>query len=608
MTWGQTKALSTGKLDPLYNLGGVIVSLKSADGTGSDTAFFSGSNLFGIGGAPDGFNDTAWTITIGPLTSESVGRQICIDRATPPGIANNWQWKTGGVLIEPSWEGPYCFTIFDPNQNQAPAFTSAPNDTAVTECETLDLTMAASDPDGVLPFFVIDPMPDGATLTSNGDGTADFSWTPTGVQEGVYDLAFIATDGCAGDTQMVTITINSEPAPVMTDVGAQTIKACSTLVVNLTVSDPGGPGNPTWTGSEFVDETAVVVDNGDGTGTFTFTPTLAHVGTHDMTFYVTDSDCGSVDSEVVAIEVVADDLPTITTDAAEYTVTECDELVITVDGDDPQGTDVLLEISEFSDEDAEFDVVGNSATFTWTPASGWAGEYNLWFFATDECGSLDSQAVTITVETDSLPEVTVSSFVHGATVRAGDSVYVRGDTVIVSVSARDPEDGVMTIETDSLPVGATMTDNGQGLAVMTFFTEDAPKGEYFIEFNVSDGCGMTTASITLIDSAMVSTGVVSNEKGELPDHFALGQNYPNPFNPVTIVEFDIPRRSAVRLDVYNVLGQHIRTLVDEVLAAQRYSVEWDGTSDAGVKVATGIYFYRMVTPEYQQTRKMVLIK
>jgi flagellar hook assembly protein FlgD len=57
-----------------------------------------------------------------------------------------------------------------------------------------------------------------------------------------------------------------------------------------------------------------------------------------------------------------------------------------------------------------------------------------------------------------------------------------------------------------------------------------------------------------------------------------------------------------------VLGQHIRNLVDGVLSRQRYSVEWDGTSDAGVKVATGIYFYRMATQEYQETRKMVLIK
>jgi hypothetical protein len=101
----------------------------------------------------------------------------------------------------------------------------------------------------------VEPLPDGAVLTDNGDGTADFSWTPTGVQEGVYDLTFIATDGCAGDTQMVTITVNSEPPPVMNAVGNQTIKVCDTLVIDLSVSDPGGPGNPTWTNSDFVDET-----------------------------------------------------------------------------------------------------------------------------------------------------------------------------------------------------------------------------------------------------------------------------------------------------------------------------------------------------------------
>ena len=574
-------------------------------GSGVDTLRFSGFGIFDPVW-PNGFEDTVWAITIGPIGSEHAGKTICLDSIQ---TKVNWKWTdSADNSIYPVWDHANCFTIFDPNQNQATSFTSAPNDTSVTECETLDLSMAATDPDGVFPFFEVEPMPDGATLTGNGDGTADFSWTPTGVQEGVYDLTFIATDGCAGDTQMVTITVNSEPPPVMNAVGNQTIKVCDTLVIDLSVSDPGGPGNPTWTNSDFVDETVNVVDNGDGTGTFTFTPTSDQVDTHSITFYVTDSDCGSVDSEVVAIEVIPDDLPTLTFDAPSYTVSECEELVITVDGDDPQGTDVTLEVSEFGDEAAVFDTVGNSGTLTWTPVSGWAGEYNVWFYATDECGSADSQAVTVTVVTDSLPIVTLSSFVHGQSVRANDSVYVQGDTVIVSVSARDPEGGAMTIEVDSLPAGATFADNGLGLAVFTFFTEGLPKGSYFIEFNISDGCGLSTASITLVDSAMISTGVASTDNGELPDHFALGQNYPNPFNPTTIIEFDLSQRTYVTLDVYNVLGQHIRNLVDGVLSRQRYSVEWDGTSDAGVKVATGIYFYRMATQEYQETRKMVLIK
>ena len=605
VAWVKTEASIDETFNPLY-LGGVGITKASADGNRSDTISFIGSNLFPTSGAPNGFDDTAWAITIGPLTSANVGRQICIDRASAAGVAANWQWSTGGVQVEPAWDGPYCFTIFDPNQNQASSFTSVPNDTSITECETLELTMAATDPDGVFPFFKVEPMPDGATITNNGDGTGDFSWTPSGIQEGVHDLAFIATDGCAGDTQMVSITVNPEPPPVMNAVGAQTVQACDTLVINLSASDPGGPGNPTWTSSEFAD--VVVVDNGDGTGTFTYIPGIDDVGSDSVTFYVTDSDCGSVDSEVVAIEVTPDDLPTLTFDAPSYTVSECEELVITVDGDDPQGTDVLLEVSEFGDETAVFDVVDNSGTLTWTPISDWAGEYSVWFFITDECGSTDSQAVTITVVTDSLPVVALSSFVHGQTVRANDSVFVEGDTVIVSVSARDPEGGAMTIDVDSLPAGATLADNGLGLAVFTFFTEGMPKGSYLIEFNVSDGCGTSTASITLLDSAMISTGVASTGEGELPDHFALGQNYPNPFNPTTIIEFDLAQRTHVRLDVHNVLGQRIRTLVDGVLSRQHYSVEWDGTSDAGVHVATGIYFYRMVTQEYQQTRKMVLIK
>lgn len=111
---------------------------------------------------------------------------------------------------------------------------------------------------------------------------------------------------------------------------------------------------------------------------------------------------------------------------------------------------------------------------------------------------------------------------------------------------------------------------------------------------------------TVIDP--VTLGVNERPNTNLPKDFALGQNFPNPFNPSTVIDFDIPVNVYVRLDIYNVLGQKVRTLVDEELPAKKYSVDWDGTTDGGVKVASGIYFYKLEAGAFTETRKMVMLK
>jgi len=95
------------------------------------------------------------------------------------------------------------------------------------------------------------------------------------------------------------------------------------------------------------------------------------------------------------------------------------------------------------------------------------------------------------------------------------------------------------------------------------------------------------------------------------DHRAnrLAQNVPNPFNPITTIEFTIKDRAPVTLRVYNVRGQLVRTLVDGVRAPGIvHRIEWDGRNDAGQRVASGVYFYRLSSREFTRTRKMVLLK
>lgn len=99
-----------------------------------------------------------------------------------------------------------------------------------------------------------------------------------------------------------------------------------------------------------------------------------------------------------------------------------------------------------------------------------------------------------------------------------------------------------------------------------------------------------------------------------PIAFELGQNYPNPFNPITTIEFTLPSQAGTggmlptSLKIYNVLGELVRTLADEPMVGGTHQVMWDGKDNRGDQVASGIYFYRLRAGDFQEAKKMVLMK
>jgi len=95
---------------------------------------------------------------------------------------------------------------------------------------------------------------------------------------------------------------------------------------------------------------------------------------------------------------------------------------------------------------------------------------------------------------------------------------------------------------------------------------------------------------------------------EIPTVFDLAQNYPNPFNPSTTIKYQLPENANVKIVIYNMLGQAVRTVVDKSLETGYHNVVWDGLNETGSRVATGIYFYRMVAEKFVKTHKMILMK
>lgn len=101
---------------------------------------------------------------------------------------------------------------------------------------------------------------------------------------------------------------------------------------------------------------------------------------------------------------------------------------------------------------------------------------------------------------------------------------------------------------------------------------------------------------------------------ETPSEFSLSQNYPNPFNGTTTIEYQIPNTSMdgnnvrVRLEIYNMLGQRVKELVNEVQEPKDYKVEWDGRNDYGTPVASANYIYRLVAETRMISKKMIYLK
>jgi hypothetical protein len=94
-----------------------------------------------------------------------------------------------------------------------------------------------------------------------------------------------------------------------------------------------------------------------------------------------------------------------------------------------------------------------------------------------------------------------------------------------------------------------------------------------------------------------------NNNTSMPEKFELSQNYPNPFNPATTIKFSLPKMSFVTLRIYDITGREIETLVNEIRGAGRYDVNFDAST-----LATGVYFYTLQTEDFQETRKMMLVK
>ncbi|MEW6510068.1 MAG: FlgD immunoglobulin-like domain containing protein [Bacteroidota bacterium] len=132
---------------------------------------------------------------------------------------------------------------------------------------------------------------------------------------------------------------------------------------------------------------------------------------------------------------------------------------------------------------------------------------------------------------------------------------------------------------------------------------------YLVKNDGSHGIHNPKYAVALLQKALgiTFTGVKSTG-GEIPTTFALNQNFPNPFNPTTNITFSVPQQTQVKVEVYDILGRLISTLVDTDLPAGNYTTTWSGKDANGAAVATGLYIYRMQAGSFSSVKKMLMVK
>jgi hypothetical protein len=114
-----------------------------------------------------------------------------------------------------------------------------------------------------------------------------------------------------------------------------------------------------------------------------------------------------------------------------------------------------------------------------------------------------------------------------------------------------------------------------------------------------------------LESAWSKVFIYQNEQyiaRSLPVHYNLHPNYPNPFNPSTKISFDVPVKSRTIIKIFNIKGELVKNLVDDIFEVGTYSLEWDGTNDHYKQLGSGIYFCKIRINDFVSSRKMVLLR
>jgi hypothetical protein len=164
-------------------------------------------------------------------------------------------------------------------------------------------------------------------------------------------------------------------------------------------------------------------------------------------------------------------------------------------------------------------------------------------------------------------------------------------------------------QADNPPSGTVYDPENDGTPLKSLGVHEHWNNPTDKQYSLNLGTG---EGIELIKITKNTPTVVERSNGDIPDTFTLFANYPNPFNPSTTICYSLPTSADIRLNIYNLKGEKVRTLINQHQSAGTFETSWNGSNDNNVRVASGIYIYRMEINTgreiVSQSRQMLLLK
>ncbi len=499
------------------------------------------------------------------------------------------------------------------DQDAATFTVNATNDAPVV-ADIPDQTIAEGD------SFMVVNLDDYVSDIDNAD--SEISWTVSGNTEllvavdsvtrtvkiaapnadwnGKEQLVFTATDpGGLSDKDSAWFTVTAvNDAPVLTQLPDQVISEGQTfpeIALDDYVNDVDDPDSAlTWHVSGYTElQVSVSLDR-----VLTVTPPSADWnGAETLIFTVTDA--GGLKDTMQALFKVTpvNDSTKFVQELPVLAFNEDDTLAFAKSGwfpyvEDADNPDSTLTLTAFAGKYVQ--VTQDAKTCVFKAPADWFGQDTLMLTASDGQYA-DSAYFYVTVRP-----------VNDAPVISGlpDEISFDSDTTYQLVMKEYAQD---VDSPDSLLVWSFEADNDSLIisydAKTSVLTLSAPDfgGQVALICTVSDDSAASVSDTIRVQVNLV-TGI-ANEQAGLPKKYELGQNYPNPFNPATNIKFALPEGGKVKLEVYNILGKKIATLVDGYKPAGYHVVKFDAR-----RFSSGLYFYKLQTKDYVKVRKMVLMK
>lgn len=196
-----------------------------------------------------------------------------------------------------------------------------------------------------------------------------------------------------------------------------------------------------------------------------------------------------------------------------------------------------------------------------------------------------------------------------------EAVIDENGTITITINPSAEEEQVLTLLNGEIDdeTRALLEKLGLSVSIMSFgdgsdmlMLSNNPR--LFVDDNGDTTMCSDSKSVTIMPADADDSDSAAKVIGELPYQFELSQNYPNPFNPTTTINFSIPTGQHVSLEIINVKGQVVKTLINQQMSAGSHSIDWDATNESGSKTASGIYLYKLVTDDDADVKKMTLLK